>query len=106
MKFNSYIFKIHTKKEIYEKFKKFISKLVWRGTLFLNITKSNELLLVETLWSQTSPNVCFFSKMLWRKIRKEQNKIKEKKSVWEVEFLGKCITKRLEQLADVNLLIH
>jgi len=34
MKFNGQIFKIHTKKEIYEKFEKFLSKLVWRKTLF------------------------------------------------------------------------
>ena len=34
MKFNSYIFKIHTKKEIYEKFENFFSKLVQREILF------------------------------------------------------------------------
>ena len=35
IKFNGQIFKILTKKEIYEKFEKFISKLVWRETLFM-----------------------------------------------------------------------
>ena len=34
MKFNDYIFKIHTQKEIYKKFEEFLTKLVWRETLF------------------------------------------------------------------------
>ena len=38
MKLNGYIFKIHTqaKKEINKKFEKFLSKLVWKETLFHN----------------------------------------------------------------------
>ena len=34
MKFNDQIFKIHKKKEVYEKFEIFVSKLVWKETLF------------------------------------------------------------------------
>ena len=46
MKFNGQIFKIYKKKEkrkkkeIYEKFVEFFSKLVWRKTLFLLLSES------------------------------------------------------------------
>ena len=35
MKFNGLIFKIHKKKEIYDKFEEFLSVLVWTETLFI-----------------------------------------------------------------------
>ena len=42
MQFNNQIFKIHTHVKIYEEFVEFLSKLVWRETLFGKKKKNEE----------------------------------------------------------------